>query len=436
MVADGERLLAVGLSHHTAPVEIRERLAFDEAGVRHTLERLVRTDALAEEAFLISTCNRVELYAIPRSIEGLQQFFGEYRGPGGERIDPYLYWYRGRDAVRHLFKVASSLDSLVVGEPQILGQVKDAVRLAEETSTLGRVLYPLTQRTMSVAKRVRTTTDIGQNRVGIGNAGVDLALQIFGKLDGKRAMLIGVGEMGRQVARALLSAGLAELLVANRTFERSVELAAEHGGTPVPYERLVDYLPRADIVITATGATQPIVTVPMVRGALRDRRYRTIFLVDLAVPRNIDPAVDDLEDAYLFNVDDLSKVVEEGRAAREQAAKQALLLVDEEADRFLASLREVDVGAELGLLNAFAEQVRAAEIERSKKLLATLDPTQREQLDALTRALVKKLLHRPQMAIRAAAKAGDEDRVRTLVDGLAEPARPAPAPTAHSEEDS
>ncbi|MEQ1503020.1 MAG: glutamyl-tRNA reductase [Myxococcota bacterium] len=415
-MADGDRLLAVGLSHHTAPVEIRERLAFDEAGVRSTLERLVRTEGILEEAFLISTCNRVELYAVPRSMEAVQEFFGAYRGPVGERIDSYLYWYRGRDAVRHLFRVASSLDSLVVGEPQILGQVKDAVRLAEETSTLGRVLFPLTQRTMSVAKRVRSTTEIGQNRVGIGNAGVDLAMQIFGSLDGKRAMLIGVGEMGRQVARALLSAGLAELLVANRTFERSVELASEHGGTPVPYERLPDYLARADIVIAATGAQQPILTVPMIRQALRDRRYRTIFLIDLAVPRNIDPGIGELEDAYLFNVDDLSKVVEQGRAAREAAAQQAMAMVDEEADRFLASLREVDVNGELRRIAELGEQLRTAEIERSRKLVASLDPAQVEQLEALTRALVKKLLHRPTMAVRTAAKDGDQERVRILTD--------------------
>ncbi|MEZ4241449.1 MAG: glutamyl-tRNA reductase [Myxococcota bacterium] len=415
MVAEteSERLLAVGMSHHSAPVEIRERLAFDENGVRSTLTRLVH-DQIAEEAFLISTCNRVELYAVPRSVEALQEFFGAYRGPAGERIDPYLYWYRGKEAVRHLFKVASSLDSLVVGEPQILGQVKDAVRLAEETSTLGRVLYPLTQRTFTVAKRVRSTTEIGQSRVGIGNAGVDLAMQIFGALQGS-AMLVGVGEMGRQVARALLSAGLAELLVANRTFERSVELASEHGGTPVPYERLADYLPRADIVIAATGAVHPIITVPMVRQALRDRRYRTIFLIDLAVPRNIDPAVDDLEDAYLFNVDDLSQVVEQGRAAREKAAAEALDLVDQEADRFLASLREVDVGVELRLLNEMAEQIRQSEVARSKKLLASLDESQAAQLDAMTKALVKKLLHRPQMAVRSAAKVGDQERVQTLM---------------------
>jgi len=414
MAGEGDRLLAVGLSHHTAPVEIRERLALDEDGVRRTLERL-RREEIVEEAMLISTCNRVELYTIPRSIEALQEFYGGFRGPNGERIDSHLYWHRGRDAVKHLFRVAASLDSLVVGEPQILGQVKNAVRIAEESSALGQVLHPLTQRTMSVAKKVRSQTDIGKNRVGVGNAGVDLALQIFGGLEGKRCMLVGVGEMGRQVAVALMSAGLEELLITNRTFERSVDVAAEYGGTPVPYERMEDYLPRADIVLTATSAQQPIVTVAMVRKALRDRHYRTVFLIDLAVPRNIEPQVDELEDAYLFNVDDLSRVVEQGKAAREQAAQAALEMLDVEADRFLAALRQVDINSDLRGVAEVAEAFRTAEVARSRRLTNTLDEPQLEALDALTKALVKKLLHRPMMAVRTAAREGDSGAVQTLL---------------------
>lgn len=415
MAADGERLLAVGLSHHTAPVEIRERLAMDEDGVKNTIERL-RREEVVEEAMLLSTCNRVELYAVPRSLEALQEFYGSFRGPAGERIDDHLYWYRGREAVRHLFRVAASLDSLVLGEPQILGQVRNAVRIAGELSSLGTVLHPLTQRTLSVAKKVRSSTDIGKSRVGIGNAGVDLALQIFGSLEGKRCMLVGVGEMGRQVAVALLSAGLEELLVTNRTFERSVELASEFGGTPVRYERMGDYLPRADILLAATGAPQPIITVPMVRMALRERRYRTIFLIDLSVPRNIAPGIDDLEEAYLFNIDDLSKVVEEGRLARAQAASEAMQLVEAETDRFLASLRTVDINDDLRQITAMAEALRVAEIERSRKLTQGLDERQLKALDAMTKALVKKLLHRPMMAVRSAAREGDVETAQLLMD--------------------
>ncbi len=411
----GGGLLAVGLSHHTAPVEVRERLAMDEDAVRQMLHRL-RRDDVVEEAMLLSTCNRVELYTVPRSVEGLREFYGTFRGPAGERIDRHLYWHRERDAVRHLFRVASSLDSLVLGEPQILGQVKSAVRVATESETLGRVLHPLTQRTLSVAKKVRSSTDIGNSRVGIGNAGVDLALQIFGGLEGKRCMLIGVGEMGRQVAVALLSAGLEELLVANRTFDRSVALAEEFGGTPVPYDRLTDYLPRADIVLAATGASQPIVTVPMIKQALRDRRYRTLFLIDLAVPRNIDPGIEDLEDAYLFNIDDLSKVVEEGRQARAQAAEAAMQLVDREAERFLATLRTVDIHDDLRSVAQMAEAIREAELRRSRKLVEGLDASQQKALEAMTKAMVKKLLHRPMMAVREAARAGDAERAQTILE--------------------
>ncbi len=409
------RLVAVGLSHHTAPVEVRERVSMDDATVRRTLERL-RTGHVLDEAMLLSTCNRMELYGTVRDEEGLRDFFGEFRGPQGERLDPYLYWYHDRDAVYHLFKVASSLDSLVLGEPQILGQVKEAVRLAEAETSLGRVLHPLARRTLSVAKRVRSETDIGKSRVGIGNAGVDLAMQIFGSLEGKRAMLVGVGEMGRQVAQALMTAGLDELLIANRTFERSLEFAEETGATPVPYERLEDYLARADIVLAATGAQHPIITADMVRRSLRQRRYHTVFLIDLSVPRNIDAAVDELEEAYLFNIDDLSKVVEEGRALREAAAAAAEQMVAEEADRFLESLRTVDVNDDLRQVMTTAEALRAAELQRSTKLTRTLDAKQLKSLDALTKALVKKVLHRQMMAIREAARKGDLERVHTLLE--------------------
>lgn len=415
MGADVQPIVAVGLSHHTAPVEVRERLALSEDAVRDTLARLRREQAI-HEAMLLSTCNRVELYAVPQDLQAIQDFYESFRGPRGERIEPHLYWHHGRAAVRHLFRVASSLDSLVIGEPQILGQVKQAVRVAAESETLGKVLHPLTQRTLSVARKVRNETDIGKARVGIGNAGVDLALQIFGDLRGKRCMLVGVGEMGRQVATALLSAGLDELLVTNRTFERSVELASEFGGTPVPFERMVDYLPRADIVLAATGAPKPVITVPMIKHALRQRRYHRLFLVDLSVPRNIEAGIADLDEAYLFNIDDLSHVVNEGRRAREKAAEKALELVENEADRFLASLRTLDVRDHLRSLNAHAEQLRQAEVARSRKLTDGLDDDQRHALDAMTKALVKKLLHGPMRALREAAREGDEDRVRSLVE--------------------
>lgn len=415
---DAHQLVAVGLSHHTAPVDIREMLALDEDGVRAELSYL-RAQRLVREAMVISTCNRVEMYLVP---EGGSDAAGRLRDDfrtrraKGRALDDYLYWLYGRDGVRHLFRVAASLDSLVIGEPQILGQVKDAVRLAEESHALGAILHRLSQRTLWVAKQVRTHTDIGRFNVGIGNAGVSLAQQIFSTLRGRRALLVGVGEMGRQVAKAMLDAGIDELIVANRTFARAVELAETFGGTPVRFDRMHDYLPRVDIVITATGARRPILGTADVKAALRARRYRPLFLVDLAVPRNIAAEVGELAQAYLFNVDDLQAVMDRGKRAREAASAEAERFVDHETERFNERLAALEVNDAIGAIVRHAEDLRIEEVERSRRLLQSLDATQRADLDAMTQALVKKLLHHPLNAIRAARKAEDARALQALVD--------------------
>lgn len=412
-------LIAVGLSHHTAPVEVRERMAMDEDRVREHLQRLRREGAVTE-AMLLSTCNRVELYAVPGDIDAIEAFMLEHRGPDGRPIEPYLYWHRNEEAVRHLFRVASSLDSLVVGEPQILGQVKNAIRIADEVKSLGRTLNTLTRKTVSVAKRVRTETRIGESRVGIGNAGVDLAHMIFGGLRGKRALLCGIGEMGRQVSRAMVNAGLEELIVANRTYERSVEAAQESGSTPIRWERMPEYLGRVDVVITATGATTPIIGRAMVQRALAARRYRSLLLVDLSVPRNIAQDVDELEQAFLYNVDDLTAVMEQGKVQRAEAADAADALVKEEASRFMHKLKEVSVGQYIGTLTRTAEQIRRIELERSEKVLASLEPKQRKAIEAMTRAMMNKMLHRPITTLRDAAREGDFESIELLVGAFTE----------------
>lgn len=416
--ASGPPLLAVGLNHRTAPVDVRERLALDADGVRRRLVEL-RRDGVMSEGFLLSTCNRVELYAVHEPGQrAVERWIETFRGPRGEPLQPYLYWLHGQDAVRHLFQVTSSLDSMVVGEPQILGQVKQAIRLAEEAGSLGRVMHRLTERSLSVAKRVRSETDIGQSTVGVGNAGVELALQIFGDLNGRRALLLGTGEMGQQVAKALLNSGLEELLVANRTYERAVELAEQTGGTPIRFERVEEYLARVDIVVGATGAPQHVLTADMVKRTMRARWYRSLFLVDLSVPRNIDPDIENIEQAFLFNVDDLREVVQAGMAAREQAARAAHALVDEEAERFVGRLVEIESGPRIGGVVRAAEQLRLAELERSAKLVESLSDAQRKQLDAMTRALVKKVLHQPLSAAREAARKGDQVALQTILSAL------------------
>ncbi len=419
MAASGH-IIAVGLNHRTAPVDIRERLAFDEANVRVELDRL-RTDGVCEEALLVSTCNRVELYAVSAvdPADRLRMWLSRFTQ--GKPVDNYLAWWRERDAVSHLFEVAGSLDSMVLGEPQILGQVKDAMRVAEEQGSLGRTLGPLARKSLTVAKRIRTETAIGRSRVGIGNAGVDLARGLFGDLKGKNALLVGVGEMGRQVAQAMMNEGVTTLVVLNRTVERARELAAELGPTAVAasWDELEVRLRAADIAITAVGGSEPVLTKDLVGRAMR-RRWDPLFLVDLGVPRNIEASVATLDEAYLFNVDDLQRVLEDGAAAREAASSDAHRIVHEEVDRFLISLKEVEIGPAIGRITKHAELLRAAEIERSKRLVESLDAAQRADLDALTKALVKKMLDGAVRSVREAAKSGDVDRIEAIVKALSE----------------
>ncbi|MGC6494641.1 MAG: glutamyl-tRNA reductase [Myxococcota bacterium] len=427
------RLVAVGLSHHTAPVSIRENMALAEDAVREELTYL-RTSEVASEAMLLSTCNRVELYCVPSSADRLSAYLRRFSD--GEDVSRYFYWHRGHAAVRHLFRVATSLDSLVVGEPQILGQVKSAVRVASEAGALGNLLGRLTRRSLWVAKHVRTHTDIGRFTVGIGNAGVQLSEQIFGTLRGRRALLLGAGEMGRQVAKAMLTTGLGELLIANRTFDRSVELARESGGTPVRWENYRDYLGRVDIVIAATGARRPVIELNDVRSALRQRRYKPLFLVDLAVPRNIDPAAEALDQAYLFNVDDLVRVVEQGKQAREVASERAEAIVDAEATRFIQRVPEYEISEKLGVITRDMEAMRQSELSRSAKVLEGLSATQLEAIDTMTRALVKKVLHRPLVAIRSATREDRFHDVAALLEAFSDTyAGKAPPPKVTDKDD-
>lgn len=408
--------MSVGVSHHTAPVAVRERFALDEDGVRAELARL-RSSGLAREAMLVATCNRSELYVVPETdaVDRLRAHVFRPRAGLDEPSERYLVWREGEEAVRHLFRVASALDSLVVGEPQILGQVKDAVRVAAVEGALGPVLHRLAQRTLWVAKQVRTHTELGRHTVGVGNAGVALAGRIFSSLQGRRALLVGTGEMGRQVARAMVGAGIGELLVTNRTFATAVEVAAEHGGVAVPFERLDAWLGQVDVVIVATGASRPVIDASQVAAAVRERRGRPLFLVDLAVPRNVDPRVDAIDSAYLFNLDDLTAVVQGGLAARRAAVDVAERTCAEQADRFARRLADLGVHDRIGQLVRHVEGLREVEIERSARLLSTLTDEQRAGVDTLLRAFAKKVLHAPIAKVREASREGDESTIDAIL---------------------
>jgi len=413
-------IIAVGLSHHTAPVEVRERLAVPAAAVPALLRALCQ-EGMGSEALLLSTCNRVELYAVPapgKDVAEMATWLAERSGLVPRKTLPYLYQHHGDAAVRHLFRVTSSLDSMVLGEPQIVGQVREAYRVAQESESAGPVLHRVMDRALLVAKRVRSETRIAREAVSIGRAGVELARQVLGTLEGRAALLIGAGEHGRVVARSLLDYGLTELAVANRTFSRGAEVAREFGASAVPLEEVPRYLERVDIVMTSTSAGRFLIEHGELAHTVRKRRFRSLVLIDLSVPRNIDPAVDRLDGVFRFDVDDLRQVAESGRTAREEASHDAERIVDEEADRCWTWLVNADLHARIGAMTRQGERIRQGELARAQALLERLAEDDRKVLDAMTRAMIKKLLHDPIRIARKLAEEGDSHGVDILLGAL------------------
>ena len=413
-------LVAVGISHHTAPVEVREQLAMGPAGVPGLLHRL-QDDAVGAEGVLLSTCNRVELYAVPaagRSAVDVAEWLASTTGHRARTLGRHLFAYQQQDALKHVFRVASSLDSMIIGEPQIVGQLRDAYRLATSAHTAGPVMRRVMDRALHVAKRVRTETDIAREAVSVGRAGVELAQQVLGSLDGRSALLIGAGAHGKLVATSLLGYGLGELIVANRTFERAAGLARRFGGTAVHLDDLERHLPRVDVVVTSTGAGRLLVTRAQMARVVRQRRYRSQVLLDLSVPRNIDPAIHDLDGVYRFDVDDLREVAAQGVARRRQAAQVAEDIVQDEAARAWTQMQGEQHRAALARIMRRAERIRAEELERADKVLAGLPPKQRKAVEAMTRAIVKKVLHPAMHQSRTWAEEGDLLRLEAALTAL------------------
>ncbi len=413
-------IVAVGLSHHTAPVELRERLAVPSDSVPGLLGDL-RTTGLGQEALLLSTCNRVELYAVTANShdgEAIATWLAERSGLVPRRTLPHLYRHSGDAAVRHLFRVTSSLDSMVLGEPQIVGQVREAYRLAQETKAAGPVLHRVMDRALSVAKRVRSETRIAREAVSIGRAGVELASQVLGGLKSKSAMLVGAGEHGRIVARSLLDYGLTELVVANRTFSRGAEVARDFGASAIPFEEVSRYLDRVDIVLTSTSAGRILLDRGALQAVARRRRFKSLVLIDLSVPRNIDPAVDDVDGLFRFDIDDLRQVADSGKVAREAAAVDAERIVAEEAQEFWRWLEQAELHARIGSMSRKAEQIRLAELKRASSMMDRLSPEDRKTVEAMTRSIVKKLLHEPIRSSRLLAAEGDHHGLDVLFNAL------------------
>ncbi len=399
------KFLLAGLNHKTAPVEVRERLAFEEKSLPEALDRLKHRPGLVE-GMILSTCNRVEVAVTAEdgadSDTAVEGFLADSRQVERSWVSPYLYKLGGSDAIRHLFRVASSLDSMVVGEPQILGQLKTAYALAKEHGAISGYLDLVLTRAFNVAKRVRTETDIGESAVSVSYAAVELAREIFGSLQGKRVLVVGAGKMAESAMRHLKRAGVSEILITNRTRSRAEELAAEAGGRVIEYDRFLESVPEVDIVIASSGSPTYILTSEQVRMAVARRRNRPMFLIDIAVPRNIQPEVNQVDNVFLYDIDDLGKVVDSNLKGSLEVAQQAEEIIHEEVERMIR-LKTREVAPTIVSLQEQLEQLRRGEVDRQRTKLGALTAQQEEAIDAITRGIVAKIAHGPITELRKQA---------------------------------
>ena len=417
-------LWVLGLNHQTAPVDLRERVAFDAAALPAALASL-RGLAEVSEAALLSTCNRTELYAIAADGNTLSDWLATH----ADGLDGYLYRHSDADAVRHLFRVATGLDSMVLGEPQILGQVKEAWVAAREHGALGNRLDRLFQQTFAVAKRARTDTRVGANPVSVASTAVRLAQNSFARLDDSTVLLIGAGETIELAARHLSEGKVRRLLIANRTLSHAQELATRHGGYALPLAELERHLAEADVVFSATASREPIVTRNQVATALGKRKHKPMLLFDLAVPRDIEPGVATLADAYLYTVDDLERAVEDNRRGRREAAEAAEAIIELQVARYIENLHASSRQEPLKRLRAHGDAAREEVLAKARQQLAS-GRDAGEVLDFLAHTLTNRLLHPPTAALREAALSGDAELARA-----ADKLFPAQAPYSHLKKD-
>ncbi|HEY1373496.1 MAG TPA: glutamyl-tRNA reductase [Candidatus Binatia bacterium] len=393
-------IIIVGLNHRTAPIEVRERVAVEESLVPTAL-RTIRALRAVEESAVLSTCNRVEVVAATSDRDAaftqVKKFLLDQESASSEKIvEEHLYAYAGGEAVRHLFRVAASLDSMVVGEPQILGQLKAYYSVAQETGSVGAILHRLFHRSFTVAKRVRTETGIASRAVSIGSVAVELAKRIFDRLQDKTVMLIGAGKMGHLVARQLKSGGVSSLMVTNRTFETAVETAAEFEGNPIRFEELHRYLKLADLVVGCAAAPDFLLKREAVEETLRERKHEAMFFIDLGDRRNFDPRINALSNVYLYDIDDLQAVAQENLDGRAGEVDKAERIVDEEVESFLGWLDSLDQVPTIVALKERLETIRRSEIEKSMRTsLKELSEKERRAIDDMTSAMIGKILHGP-----------------------------------------
>ena len=401
------KILLTGLNHKTAPVELRERLAIAPDRLAEETRSLLSHPGI-REGLILSTCNRVELLVCYEGGDpSLPEYLNRQYAVDPASLQPHLYEHHEQDAVRHLFRVASSLDSMVVGEPQILGQVKESYAAARSVGAVGGNLERLLQGAFSAAKKVRTETQIGSSAVSIASVAVDLARKIFGSLQGKRVLLVGAGKMSELAARHLMQQGAKSLLIANRTHERALRLAQKFEGHVIRFEDIHARADEADILITSTGSPEFLFRTPHAQQFLYRRRNRPMIFIDIAVPRDVDPEINRLEGIFLYDIDDLQSVATSNLSDRSREAQHAEAILEEELTRYQQRLQALDVVPTLVDLQSYAEAMRQAELRRAHARLQALTPEQQAAVEAVTRGLVNKFLHHPLNALKTAAREGD-----------------------------
>ena len=416
-------IVLVGLNHKTSPIEVRERLAFSDEACAESLHALVDGERISE-GLIVSTCNRVEVLAATGRATGAEgaahigEFLSRLRGVPPDVFGQHLYVHAEEAAVRHVFRVASSLDSMVVGEPQVLGQVRRAYSIAIDAGTAGRVLHKLVHHALRVAKRVRTETGIAASAVSISYTAVELGRKIFGTLKGTTVMLVGAGEMAELAAQHLKGAGASRLLVANRTYETAARLAAKFEGEAVEFGALGRRLAEADIVICSTASAEYVVTPELAREALEARRKRPAFFIDISVPRNVDPAVGRIENLFVFDVDDLESVVASNIRERERESERAELIIEAEVMGFQQALRSLDIGPTVAAIRQKMDEIARAELARQRGRLGELTPEQERAVEQLLASVVNKISHPVINRLRRSHDTGAEENVQAWRDSF------------------
>jgi glutamyl-tRNA reductase len=414
-------VILVGLNHRTAHIEIRERIAFPEDGLDRYMKALYTLPSLTE-GFILSTCNRVEIYAATRDpekgIEEIKKFLAQQHRLPLSEFENTLYVLQGEELVRHIFRVASSLDSMVVGEPQILGQIKGAYRVAHAVRTTGTLLNKLLHKAFSVAKRVRTETNIGNRAVSVSFVAVELAKKIFDHLEGREVLIIGAGEMCELATQHLVRAGVKRVLVTNRTWERAVELAERFHGEAIPFSEISNALLRADIVISSTGSPDLIVTREEVSSIIRKRKQKPLFFIDIAVPRDIDPQVNTIDNVYHYDIDDLQEVAEANMKDRQHEARRAEAIVTTEVEQFCRWYQSLEAVPTIVSLQEKMEEMRKQELAKTLSALPKLSDKERRAMEVLSEAIVKKILHGPITLLKRTSRNSEGESYVDVVKKL------------------